>query len=266
MYDIHAHSTFSPDSISPVEEYIGVLDEGRVEGIGFAEHFDFLPECGAYGYLDYELLRKTIDEFSSKGYRVFAGAEIDYSFKVEDEIVSTLRERHFDFTICSIHMVSGVSVSDGKNLERFKDKKIFRSIIEEYYYELSSSLRVKEFDVIGHIGIYRRHFDQSFINESIFNNWIIELENEVAKACALSDKIIEVNTSGLFSKCAFALPHADFLKTYYLNGGRLLSLGSDAHNAAHIGRGFREALEVLKDIGFKYIMLPWDRENPLKIE
>lgn len=38
-------------------------------------------------------------------------------------------------------------------------------------------------------------------------------------------------------------------------------MSGDAHNAAHIGRGFDTIKEILIDIGFKYTVLPWSKKR-----
>lgn len=266
MYDTHVHTAFSKDGISAVEDYIGLLDRKKIEGIGFAEHVDFMPECGSYGFFDYETYMTAIRKYQDDGYQLHAGAEIDYAKSVEEEILRHLKQKAYEYTICSVHMIDGVSISDGKNVERFLGEDSFVDMIEKYYREVKHSVKVKNFDVIGHINIYKRYMAEKYLHGMRILRLVEEMDYELAKICALSGKILEVNTSGIFSPLASILPETSFLKNYYGFGGRLISIGSDAHTAAHVGRGFKEAMLLLRDIGFNYIFLPWDRENPVRIE
>lgn len=72
-----------------------------------------------------------------------------------------------------------------------------------------------------------------------------------------SDSIngIEINTSGLrqFSKETF--PGVDVLKNYRETGGKILTLGSDAHRAKDVDMGLKLAIENAKMAGFKYLTL-----------
>jgi len=61
---------------------------------------------------------------------------------------------------------------------------------------------------------------------------------------------LEVNTSGLRQGLGFTLPDYDILALYRQCGGKLLTVGSDAHTADHIGFGFEEVYGKLKEIGF----------------
>lgn len=256
-YDCHVHSVFSPDAVSGVGEYCDCIDLGNIKAVGFAEHLDFLPECGAYGFLNYSEYRREIELYKNKEYELYAGAEVDYVESVEKDIIERLKEEKYDFTIGSIHMVDGLSVSD-REISPFYDRNTFISLVEGYYREVKAALAFEPFDAIGHIGVYRRYLEKSFFDAGL-KGFIDEFEQELARLCALSGKIVEVNSSGLFCAMASTVPDALFLKRYYEFGGRMVCMSSDAHNARHAGRGFETIQALMKNIGFEYIHLPWKK-------
>lgn len=262
LYDTHVHTTFSADGVSNLDDYALPVREGIIKGIGFAEHIDFLPECGSYGFLDPAVYLKAVEDYRRKGYEFYAGAEIDYAKQVEADILENLTKYNYAYTICSVHMVDHISISDRVNLPAITDRQLLRDLTLSYYKEIEWCLKVPEFDVIGHIGVYRRYLGQNFYKDDKLMKEIKELEGEIALLCAKSDKIVEINTSGLYSPLSATVPDASFLKDYYRYGGRNVSVGSDAHFAGHIGRGFETAFELLRKTGFRYVMLPWDREKP----
>jgi len=263
-YDTHVHTTFSPDAVSTFKDYSRKIDEGKVCGIGFTEHVDFLPECGAYGFFDYNAFMEKLHEYRSRGYEFHAGAEIDYAKCVEEEIKTHLQLHSYEYTICSVHMINRVSVSNSKKREDLNSDAVILDMLEKYYYEVYSGLMNDMFDIIAHIGIYRRSLKEEYINEKI-QQAIKEYDNELAKACAKSDKIIEVNSSGLYSPIASTFPDVDFLKLYYKYGGRTVSMGSDAHNAENVAQGFDIVEDILREIGFKYVCIPWEKGRTVKL-
>jgi len=263
-YDTHVHSTFSPDAVSTFEDYSRKIDEGKVCGIGFTEHVDFLPECGAYGFFDYDAFMEKINEYRCKGYEFHAGAEIDYVKSVEEEIKTHLQFHSYEYTICSVHMINRVSISNNKKREDLNTDAAILDMLEKYYSEVYSGLKNDMFDIIAHIGIYRRSLKEEYMNEKI-HLAIKDYDNEIAKVCAKSDKIIEVNSSGLYSTMSTTYPDVDFLKLYYKNGGRKVSIGSDAHNAEYVAYGFDIVEDLLREIGFKYIYIPWEKGRTVKI-
>jgi histidinol-phosphatase (PHP family) len=262
-FDCHVHSKFSPDGCSRIGEYCIWVDEGRLKSIGFAEHLDFLPECGAYGFLNYKRYMDEIKKYKELGYSFYAGAEIDYDKCVEDDILKRLYKERYDYTICSIHMVKGVSVSD-REIGHFYNRKVFDTMIQGYYEQLKFALKVEKFDAIGHIGVYKRYLQDDFYDTKLKSR-INELDLEVARLCSASNKIVEVNTSGLFAASRSTIPDIFFLKEYYNNGGRKVCMSSDAHNAKDAGRGFEIVKDMLLDIGFDQIYLPWDKENGIQL-
>lgn len=265
FYDMHVHSTFSVDGQSSLAEYAALLDSSKGT-IGFAEHVDFLPECGSYDYMDYQGYTAAVRSFREKGCDFHAGAEIDYVKLVETDIFKHLSKYGYEYTICSIHMVDGLSVSDRKFPPAKADVNYLLGIVEKYYGELEYGIKTGMFDVVGHVGVFIRYLSEEAKSDRRITGMIREAELEIAKLCARSDMIVEVNTSGLFSPSACTLPGNDFLKHYIDHGGRLICLGSDAHNTGDVARGFKEAGMMLKALGFGYLTLPWDREHHIKLD
>ena len=89
--------------------------------------------------------------------------------------------------------------------------------------------------------------------------------DDLAARSARSDKLVEVNTSGLFSVSKQPCATPFFLERYRAHGGRTISLGSDSHAAAHLRRGFDEVAPLLSSLGFDEIHVPWDREHPIPL-
>ena len=46
------------------------------------------------------------------------------------------------------------------------------------------------------------------------------------------------------------MPNESLLRLYYDCGGRILTLGSDAHRCDRLANGFDRAAHMLRDIGF----------------
>ena len=61
---------------------------------------------------------------------------------------------------------------------------------------------------------------------------------------------LEVNTSGLTQDGGETMPNESLLRLYYDCGGRILTLGSDAHRCDRLANGFDRAADMLRDIGF----------------
>lgn len=47
------------------------------------------------------------------------------------------------------------------------------------------------------------------------------------------------------------MPFRAILRRYYGLGGKILTIGSDTHDTAHLGDHIEEVKEILKEIGFR---------------
>ncbi|HEY8805378.1 MAG TPA: phosphoesterase, partial [Clostridium sp.] len=64
---------------------------------------------------------------------------------------------------------------------------------------------------------------------------------------------IELNTSGLRYKLNSMHPSREILKRYLELGGKIITIGSDAHVLNDLWADFDKAIVELKEIGFKEI-------------
>ncbi len=256
MFDMHLHTQFSHDGKSTINEYAKAALVKGLFAAGFAEHVDFMPECGGYGLFDYREYMSAVRSCRAEGIKVYAGAEIDYAKRVEKDIKEYLREHKFDYTICSVHMIGGVSVSDGSNTGC-----LCPGVVEQYYDEVEAGLEAGCFDVIGHIGIFKRGLSADFFKKAGYEEIIRAREKRLAAECARSECIIEVNTSGLSSPCGHTFPGREFLIEYYRNGGRMVCPASDAHSANMTATGFESLKSLLSKCGFEYVTMPWNKRK-----
>ena len=65
-------------------------------------------------------------------------------------------------------------------------------------------------------------------------------------------KASRINTGGLDKGLREQHPCTEFLRRYKKRGGEIITVGSDAHRPADIGRHFDRAADVLKECGFDY--------------
>ena len=114
----------------------------------------------------------------------------------------------------------------------------------------------EDFDVVGHIGYADKYLSQYASTPS--PGLPMEYEDFPDEMDALFEELIsrgkgiELNTS-TFSAWGEGMPRNSLLKRYAQLGGEIVTLGSDAHSAPRVGEGFRQALELLKGAGLKWI-------------
>ena len=90
-------------------------------------------------------------------------------------------------------------------------------------------------------GKYKRGLDVSLFAKEIDEILAVLTERGIA---------LEVNTSGIGTPFNDFMPDYEIVKRYYKMGGRLITIGSDAHISKNIANGFNNAAEMLESIGF----------------
>ena len=66
--------------------------------------------------------------------------------------------------------------------------------------------------------------------------------------------IIEINTSSLRKEHEQTMPGKELLEFYKNNGGRYVTIGSDAHLVEDIGADYMVAKELLKEVGLQEVI------------
>lgn len=259
--DLHTHSAFSPDGISPLFEMAAAAHGMGLNYLGVSEHFDY--DYAFYGITFegetptdetayFSAARALQREYEGKGMRLLVGGE--YGFCPDggccEKYLALSARQKPDFIINSVHSLDGYDcyfpeyflgksreIAYGKYLERVRE-----SLEAPYSY-----------DIVGHIGYVARRapYEKKLLTYDDFP----ALFDDILKIIIAKGKILEVNTSTKGLKTRF-LPEAGVLSRYFELGGRRISFGSDAHDASRILEGFSETLSALKQIGFTALTVP----------
>ena len=254
LSDCHLHSHHSGDSKAPMEDMIRRGIELGMHTICFTEHNDFgypatpdRPEdflLNADSYL-YELLN--LREKYADQIKVLFGVELGLQPEVFRENAVFARSHEYDFIIGSSHICMGKDPYYPDFFEGRSDEAAYR---EYFQSELDNIRKFSNFDVYGHLDYVVRYGvskDQDYSYDKYKDILDAILEELLEK-----EKGIELNTVGIKRGMKDFHPCADVLRRYRELGGEIITVGSDAHEPAHMGYAFSEAAEVLKECGFKY--------------
>ena len=251
MFDQHVHSNFSFDSNEDLENYINVSNKNDIVT---TEHLDFANpiinyEDSSINYLKYI---EEIDSLNKKySNKFFSGIEIGYTQKSEKKIEDFLKNKNFNLKLLSIHQ-------NGNYDYMCVNKKLIslEVLIQEYFEQMIQALESSiEFNVLAHFEYGLRIIDISVTDfdslASVFLNKIIELivKKEIA---------FEVNTKSMYKYKKENL-YNYMIEKYIKKGGRLFTLGSDAHNIKDYTYKFDEATKFLLSKNIKEIILFKDK-------
>ncbi|MGM8365403.1 histidinol-phosphatase HisJ family protein [Virgibacillus sp. W0181] len=248
MFDYHMHSDFSADCSTPMEETIEQAIKQGLHEICFTEHLDYeYPDASITFEFDLKAYDKKIKEMQLKykdAILIKKGIEVGVQPHILDRYEAIMKEHSFDFVICSMHTADKKELHYGSFFENRSAEDAYRLYYEELLYCVKN---YKQYSILGHLDLVKRY--KKLDSDNNFH----ELIREIFKVVIDDGKGIEVNTSGFRYGLEGAMPSADILKLYKECGGEIITLGSDSHVPSTLGFHFPETIELLKNIGFKYI-------------
>jgi len=267
MFDSHIHSNHSFDSEQTLAELCQEAIEKGIRGITITDHvmtrrFDELHTLEGFQTLfpDAEATRAIY------GDRVKLLCGVEFSEMLDDpakyDLILSLGE--YDAVLGSVHYVGDGNAAYAKiDFSSYSGQELM-DYLTRYFADVKKILEYANFDVLCHLTCPLRYMVGRYncsINWRPFTSEIREiLKIVVEKGIAL-----EINTAGYTDEEGYHhLPDAEILRMYYDLGGRLLTLGSDSHRNRAVGRGFAEAKEMLKSIGFEYYCY-FEKRKPVKV-
>jgi len=238
--DYHIHSNLSFDGESTMIEMCKKAVDLNIREIGFTDHMDFNPIDSGYGFFDYNRYSSEIENVRaifSDDLVIRKGIEIDYQKGYEDNVRMWLRDKKFDYTIGSVHYI------DDESLRSLLKKRTVEEVLDVYVVEVLHSIRSGLFTIIG-------HFTVDFIRYLVFGTGegfdLLKSEEDVLREIIANKLYLEVNTKELRKAYGEMLPSRRIIEQYVNYGGKLFSVGSDAHSTKDLGYGINYVLEFLK--------------------
>jgi len=251
--DHHVHTQFSGDCDTPIEDIVKRAIKLGLKEVMFTDHQDFdYPNdeiCFEINFEEYvEKIKRLREKY--KEIKVLMGIEIGYQPKLNHKINNLLNSHPFDFVICSIHACNGIELDKGDLLKGKTQKEGYREYFETLKYCVEN---FHNCDVYGHLDFIVRY--GNFENKTLRYDDYKYIIDEILRSIINNGKGIEVNTSGLRYNLNSMHPNKEILKRYFELGGKIVTLGSDAHMVKDICSDFNIAIKNLKEIGFKEVTI-----------
>ena len=257
MFDQHVHSNFSFDSNEELENYVNVSNKNDIVT---TEHLDFANpiinyEDSSINYLKYI---EEIDSLNKKySNKFFSGIEIGYTPNSEKRIEDFLKDKNFNLKLLSIHQ-------NGIYDYMCVNKKLIslEALIQEYFEQMIQALESSiEFNVLAHFEYGIRIID---ISVTDFDSLASKFLNKIIELIIKKEIAFEVNTKSMYKYKKENL-YSYMIEKYLKKGGKLFTLGSDAHNIKDYAYKFDDARKFLLARNVKEIILFKDKIKMEKI-
>nr|WP_319488313.1 histidinol-phosphatase HisJ family protein [uncultured Caproiciproducens sp.] len=248
--DSHVHSDCSRDANDPTMMMCESACRLGLYSITMTDHC----ECNLYKTEDYDRsIRQSYFEARKAGavfhsrLNVYAGVEIGQPMQDKSAADDVLSACDFDFVLASVHNV--------KNELDFYDIDYKHADINDtmhrYFDEILEMISWGKFDSLAHLTYPWRYIVGEHNIKMDVDQYKDEID-KVLKALIQHHKALEVNTSGLRQKIGKTMPDLPTLIRYRELGGKLVTVGSDAHRWADVGGGVEQGLSLLFTAGFHH--------------
>lgn len=253
--DCHSHSDCSFDGNSPMEAMCQRAEELGLAYYTVSDHC----ECNKYeeaaghetGYrVVAEKAWAQMGECAQRfpNLHFLKGVELGQPMQDLAAAEDALSGREYDFVIGSIHNVAGARDFYYLGHTGAKPEGGWDPMFSRYFQEILDMIHWGNFDSLAHITYPLRYLAAPGEAPS-FDSHREELEAVLA-GLIRTDKALEMNTSRLLRPGAPKLPDLEIFTQYRQMGGKLVTLGSDAHCAEDLAQGIDEGMEILKQAGF----------------
>lgn len=247
MFDNHLHTEVSADSSMLIDDAIKSAEEKGI-GLILTEHMDITRADMKLG----EEFTFDVSEYFAKykeyrNEKLLLGMEVGFTPEFVEQNNNAIKSGEFDFIIGSIHVVNKIDIFQ----HIYYETRTKREAYEEYLETMKQCLKLYDnIDSLGHIDYICRY--ATYDDKEIYYNEFSDYIDEVLKVVIEKEKAIEINTRRLNSSTA-KNNLFNIYKRYKELGGKIVTIGSDSHRANDIGANFKEAIDIIDNIGLKNV-------------
>lgn len=250
LVDLHVHTDNSFDGKHSAMYLCETAIEKGLRAVAFTDHIEidgfYQGNFDRTAVQSYFEAAKARSAFNGK-LMVCIGVELGQAIYDKPSAEKLLASMNYDFVLGAIHNLPGVT--DFYYMD-FSDESVNYMDMLARYFEFELQLaQWDKFDSLAHltyplryiVGKYGGRVDMSKFSEII---------DEILETLIKNGKALEINSSGLRGPLGVTLPDEGIIRRYKKLGGKLATIGSDAHDAEQIGEGVAQSYDLALKCGF----------------
>ena len=251
LADYHVHSRISPDASTPMAEMAEAAIRRGLQEVCFTDHVEPIRFGTTSPRADYDWAPMAAEFAAAQaaaGDRITLrlGAELgDAVWGIERMEAILAGAPELDFLIGSIHTLS--EKMRGRDLFFLapRDEAEVRACLADYLGQVKKLSEWGKFQVLGHLTLPLRYLNEGRGMHVTFDGFEDEIA-DIFRTIIPKGIGIELNTN----RGNTPLPDEKWLRLYRSLGGEIITVGTDAHSPASVGRDIREGQELLRSCGF----------------
>ena len=263
IVDLHTHTDNSFDGHHSTMFLCETACMKGIRALAFTDHLemdafyrDSFDRTAIQAYFE---VAKAKSAFSGK-LIICNGAELGqavYDLPVTEKLLSTM---NYDIVIGSIHNLP--NVQDFYYMD-FSDESIdYYALLDDYFNWELKLAQWGGFDTLAHLTYPLRYIVGNY-GKPVDMTRYSEIIDEILVTLIRSGKSLEINTAGLRQPIGVTSPDESIVRRYKQLGGDMITVGSDAHFAEHLGAGIEQGYELALRCGFDKIALYQNRTPTL---
>ncbi|MBR1739549.1 MAG: histidinol-phosphatase HisJ family protein [Ruminococcus sp.] len=282
--DLHSHSSYSPDAKDSLEAMYQRAEELGLGVYAVTDHcecnfwyptehyFPGVPEEEITDHDMYDSGRRALESIAAqfelrekylKKLDILVGIELGQTEQAPELARIIAGDERVDLIIGSHHMNRGRDdfyyLDYGKLTIEENERLLY-----DCFNETLEMCRLGCFDILGHLTYPLRYMTGEYGIKPDMGRYD-EVIAEIFRTLAQNGKGIEVNSSGLRQRYGRTFPELRYIKLFRDLGGEFISVGSDAHCTADLGKGTEEATALIAAAGFERLTY-YKRRKPEFIE
>lgn len=271
LVDIHNHCRLSSDSAAAPEEMARTAFELGVSHFALTDHIE-LDEFNDGEWDYWAAIDKTRPAFEKLRaeydgrMKIYYGAEIGQAMYDLHNAEKILREHDFDFVLGSVHRTCHY-----EHMGKIPDNEFDRKrVMTEYWEDMLNLVEWGKFCSLAHITFLLR-----FVNVDTPSGLVVDKKerskaafdtykpiiDEILRIIVKKDIALEVNSSGYRRGLGGPMADAPFIKCYKELGGKMITVGSDAHQPSDVAKDIDKCYALLRDLGFDEICV-FEKKEP----
>ncbi len=256
LTDYHVHTEISPDSTAPWFDMVMAEYDAGVRYLCVTDHCDtvdwktgaYSPACMEVAGREREMYERYADRLP-RDLSLRLGIELGEAHLHMEAVPALTEPPWLDFILGSCHITQ--DYGDYFVLD-YSDPAFRKTLWDIYFSDLQALAESDFFDVMAHIGYWRRYAWQQGFDDGFSLAAYGDRIETLLKTLIHNGRGIELNCSGIRDGCG-PFPTERILAMYRALGGEIITVGSDAHRTEDAAKCLKEGRMLLEHLGFRYI-------------
>lgn len=257
LVNIHSHTKYSGHGEGTIEEVVAAAAAAGVATLALTEHYPLSDAVDAVRCVSMmpefvptylETIERMRVEYPQV--EILTGTELDWLGPCEDRTFASDEFAPFDVVLGSVHYVDLWPFDDPAQRDRWNEPGAADFIWRRYAELWCEAVCAKDrpFTIMSHPDLAKKFgFYPSFDLEPLYRDMV--------DAIAGTDRMVEVNTSGLYYACKEMFP-APQLLAMFCWAGVPCTIGTDAHAPANVARSLQEGYRMMYEAGYREVTVP----------